>query len=234
MKHKSEFDAPPLPHTRASMEPATRFTEARKRYEGTMGAAVVRAANWRLIAFAAMGLSVFLGCGLIYASSLPAAVPYYVTVDKTGAATNVSKADGSYEVKESSIEYFLGQTIMKLRMVPKDVVQYRRNGDEARYFITKDCQKKLESLMKGGSSVEDIKNGRVTDVELIGITKETGKGDSYLVRWKEKVFEGTSIVASYNMTAFCSVKLSQPTTEEAISHNPFGIYIDDISWSKER
>ena len=86
MNHKTEFDAPPLPHTHPMDEPATTFTEARRRYEGTMGSAVVRAANWRLVAFAAIGLSVFLGGGLIYASSRPAAVPYYVDVDSTGAA----------------------------------------------------------------------------------------------------------------------------------------------------
>lgn len=36
------------------------------------------------------------------------------------------------------------------------------------------------------------------------------------------------------MVAFVSVKLAQPKTEEQIRNNPFGIYIDDISWSKER
>ena len=234
MKHKTEFDNPPLPHTRSMDEPATTFTEARRKYEGTMGAAVVRAANWRLIAFAAIGLSVFLGGGLIYASSQPAAVPYYVDVDATGAAIGVAKANQNYEVQEKSIEYFLGQTIIKTRMVPKDVVQYRRNGEEAKYFYTKNGEKKLSDLMKSESPLDDIKHQRATDVELIGITKETGKGDNYQIRWKEKVYNGQELESENTMTAFVSVKLSQPKTEKQIQHNPFGIYIDDISWSKER
>ena len=41
MKHKTEFDDRPLPHTTAMKEPENRFNDARRRYEGTMGAAVV-------------------------------------------------------------------------------------------------------------------------------------------------------------------------------------------------
>ena len=234
MKHKTEFDDRPLPHTAAMKEPENRFNDARRRYEGTMGAAVVRAANWRLMAFASITLSVFLGGGLIYASSRPAAVPYYVDVDKTGAAGNVTKASQDYVVQESSIEYFLGQTIMKLRMVPKDVVQYRRNGDDVKFFLTKSGEKKLEELMKDEHPLQDIKEGKATDVEIIGITKQTGKNLTYQVRWKEKVFDKVDLKAEYTMTAFVTVKLSRPTTEDAIQHNPFGIYLDDISWSKER
>ena len=44
MKHKTEFDERPLPHTAKMDEPENRFNAARKRYEGPMGAAVVRAA----------------------------------------------------------------------------------------------------------------------------------------------------------------------------------------------
>lgn len=234
MNHKTEFDAPPLPHTHPMDEPATTFTEARRRYEGTMGSAVVRAANWRLVAFAAIGLSVFLGGGLIYASSRPAAVPYYVDVDSTGAARNVVKASQNYEVQEKSIEYFLGQTILKTRMIPKDVVQYRRNGEDAKHFYTKNGEKKLSELMTSENPLEDIKNHRATDVELIGITKETGKGNTYQVRWKEKVYNEKELESECTMVAFVSVKLAQPKTEEQIRNNPFGIYIDDISWSKER
>ena len=43
MKHKTEFDDRPLPHTAAMKEPENRFNDARRRYEGTMGAAVVSA-----------------------------------------------------------------------------------------------------------------------------------------------------------------------------------------------
>ena len=234
MKHRTEFDLPPLPHTRAMDEPETVFTQARRRYEGTMGAAVVRAANWRLIAFAAIGLSVLLGGGLIYAASRPTAVPYYVSVDETGAVGAITQAKQEYTVQEKSVEYFLGQTLLRLRTVPKDVVQYRKNGEEAKYFITKNGAKKLESLMSGEHPLEAIKLGQATDAELISITKETGKGDTYQIRWKEKTYIGTELVSEETLAAFVEVKLSQPTTKEQIMHNPFGIYIDDISWSKER
>lgn len=49
MNHKTEFDAPPLPHTQPMDEPATTFTEARRRYEGTMiGGASCTGVWWRL------------------------------------------------------------------------------------------------------------------------------------------------------------------------------------------
>ena len=119
-------------------------------------------------------------------------------------------------------------------MVPKDVVQYRKNGEEAKNYITKDGAKKLEALMANEHPLDDIKENRATDVEIISITKETGKGDTYQIRWKEKVYEGTELKGECTMAAFVAVKLAQPKTEEQIKHNPFGIYIDDISWSKER
>ena len=51
MKHKTEFDDRPLPHTAAMKEPENRFNDARRRYEGTMGAAVVSSQRLILIGF---------------------------------------------------------------------------------------------------------------------------------------------------------------------------------------
>ena len=102
-------------------------------------------------------------------------------------------------MQESSIEYFLGQTIMKLRMVPKDVVQYRHNGDDVKFFLTKSGEKKLGELMKDEHPLQDIKEGKATDVEIIGITKQTGKNLTYQVRWKEKVFDKVDLEAEYTM-----------------------------------
>ena len=82
--------------------------------------------------------------GYVFAVGTPVRTP----VVGTGAAGNVTKASQDYVVQESSIEYFLGQAIMKLRMVPKDVVQYRHNGDDVKYFLTKGGEKKLAELMK--------------------------------------------------------------------------------------
>ena len=103
-----------------------------------------------------------------------------------------------------------------------------------KFFLTKSGEKKLGELMKDEHPLQDIKDGKATDVEIIGITKQTGKNLTYQVRWKEKVFDKVDLESEYTMTAFVMVKLSRPTTEDAIQHNPFGIYLDDISWSKER
>lgn len=234
MNHKQEFDQPPLPHTASADEPVNRFNEAQRKYEGYIGNAVVRAANWRLIAFAAIGLSMLLGGGLIYAASRPAAVPYFVEVDKTGAVGNIQRGKQDYRVSEKSIEYFVGQTVQKIRSVPKDAVQYRKSGDEAGYFITKNGAKKLEALMKEEHPLEDIKAGKATDVEIIGISKVAGKNNIYQVRWREKKFEENELKEDYTMSGFVTVVLAQPKEESNLAVNPFGIYIDDISWSKER
>ena len=234
MKHTKEFDNPPLAHTRPMEEPQTRFTRAREKYEGRIGSAVVRAANWRMIAFATIGLATVLGGGLIYASAKPQAIPYYVEVDKTGAVGNITKASQDYTVKEESIQYFIGQTMRNLRSVPKDPVQYRKNGDEANHFITKKGSKKLEELMKDEHQADDIKAGRATDVEIIGISKVAGKNDIYQIRWKEKKYDKNELESEYTMTGFVTVLLAKPKKEENLVENPFGIYIDDISCSKER
>lgn len=234
MKHKQEFDNPPLRHTITTDEPETAFNRARHKYEGRIGSAVVRAANWRYIAFGATGVAAILAAGMIYLASKPTAEPFYIEVDKTGAVGNIVKGEQKYDVKESSIQYFVGQTMSKLRTVPKDQVQYRKSWESAYHFITKSGAKKLDELMKDEHPIEDMKKGISTDFDLIGVSKVAGKNDIYQIRWQEKVYEKNELKKEYTMSSFVTVVLAKPKTEENLVENPFGIYIDDISWSRER
>jgi type IV secretion system protein VirB5 len=171
---------------------------------------------------------------MIYLASHSTAEPYYIEVDKTGVVGNITKGTQNYDVKESSVEYFLGQTISKMRTVPRDQVQYRKNWDTALYFMTKSASKKLDELMKDEHPIEDIKKGLSTDVNIIGVSKMAGKNDVYQVRWQEKAYDKNELKKEVTMNATMTVVLSKPKQEENILENPFGIYIDDISWSKER
>ena len=234
MNQKTEFDKPPLPHTLPQYDPPNRFNDARRKYEGYIGNAVVRAANWRLIAFCAIGLSFLLGGGLIYAASRPDAVPYYIEVDKTGAVGNITKASQDYDVKDASIEYFIGKVIQDIRNVPKDAVQLRKNADEAGVFLTKTAGKQLNELMKHESPLEDIKKDKATDTEILGVSKVAGSNNIYQVRWEEKKYDKSELKDSYTMTGFVTIVLAEPKEADKLIVNPFGIYIDDISWSRER
>lgn len=69
------------------------YQKARREWDARIGATVVQAANWRLVAFAQLGLLLVASVGMIVLGAQPKAVPHLVQVDKLGAASRAAERE---------------------------------------------------------------------------------------------------------------------------------------------
>jgi type IV secretion system protein TrbF len=111
-----------------------------------MGATVVQAANWRLVAFCELGLLVG-SIGMVILGAQPKAVPHLVLVDKLGAATYAGPVDrtalADFKPPPASFAFHLRRFVSDTREISSDVTVLKRNGIDAYRLVTKNGANQL-------------------------------------------------------------------------------------------
>jgi type IV secretion system protein VirB5 len=211
--------------------PTNPYDRAKAEWDDRIGSSVAQAYNWRKIAFCAIGLCFILSGGLIYQSTKSQVIPYIVEVDGSGATQVAGAANDSKHVpQEKEVKYFLSQFIQKTRSLPMDPVVYRQNLDSSYVCMEQEASKKFNTLMKQENAAEKI--GRQTiQVNIKVVIPISDK--NFQVRWTETIYENGSLKESNNMTGLFMLSFGQPKDEKEIMQNPLGIFIKDLSWSKE-
>lgn len=191
------------------------------------------AKHWRNFAFFSM-LIMSISIGFNYWQSTQAKlIPYLIEVDNTGHAKAVGlMSTEKYVPKEAEIEYFIFQFISKFRTIPTDKVVMKKNGREAFHFL-EDTAKNKANKYKNELN-EKLINMETVSVELVSINKVAGTNNSYHVRWVENIYAQTGeLKFSNKMFGNFIIDLKVPKDKDVLKVNPLGIYISDLSWSKE-
>ena len=82
-------------------EPVTPYQRAAQMWDERIGSARVQARNWRLMAFACLGLSTALVACVIWQSDQSHVVPYVVRVDRLGEAQGVAPAEAAARAEQA-------------------------------------------------------------------------------------------------------------------------------------
>lgn len=161
-------------------------------------------------------------------------IPYLIEVDNTGYAKAVGLMNTEkYIPKEAEIEYFLFQFVSKFRTIPTDRVVLKRNGSEALHFLEDSAKNKANNYLKKEFN-EKLTNLETVSVELVSINKVAGTKNSYHIRWTEKIFtQNGELKATNKMFGNFIIDIKVPKDKDVLKVNPLGIYISDLSWSKE-
>lgn len=211
--------------------PVNPYDRAKEEWDNRIGSSVAQAYNWRKIAFCAIGLCFILGGGLIYQSTKAQVIPYVIEVNGDGVPQVAGAVNETKHVpQEKEIKYFLGQFIQKTRSLPMDPVVYRQNLDAAYTCMQQEAANKFNALMKKENSAEML--GRQTIQVNVKVVIPMSD-QTYQVRWTESVYENGSLKETNNMAGVFMLTFGQPQNEKAIMQNPLGIFIKDLSWSKE-
>jgi type IV secretion system protein VirB5 len=100
-----------------------------------MGATVIQAANWRLVAVAELGLLLLASIGMIILGVQPKAIPHLVLVDKLGAATYAGALDRAalqdFKPPPASFTFHLRRFVSDTCEISSDVAIVRRNWIDA-------------------------------------------------------------------------------------------------------
>jgi type IV secretion system protein VirB5 len=211
-------------------EPDTPFQRAGQLWDERIGSARVQARNWRLMAFAMLGLSGGMGGGLIWQSLQSRIVPYVVEVDRLGEARAVSPAEAGYKPTDPEIEWHLAQLITHLRTISLDPVLMRRDWLSAYDFATERASQFLSDYARKADPFGHVGEQTVS-VQITSVVRASGT--SFQVKWIEISYDRGTEISRARWTAILTTTFKPPATVEILRKNPLGLYVDAIDWSRE-
>jgi type IV secretion system protein VirB5 len=210
--------------------PATPYQRAEQLWDERIGSARVQAANWRLIAFAALALAGVAIGDDIRAHSRSSVTPYVVEVDRTGAANAISPGLTDYQPSDAQIGYFLARFVQNTRALSVDPIVVRQAWLDAYDQITTHAKSVLDDYARRADAFGKVGHRAVT-AEVTSVVRASDK--SFRIAWIEHAFEEGAALPPERWSAILTVVIQTPRTEERLRKNPLGIYIDAIAWSRE-
>jgi type IV secretory pathway TrbF-like protein len=196
--------------------------------EDELGEAAVRRANWRYMAFAAMGLSGLLILLVFVLIILLRQVPVRViTVTDASGDVRLAQDDWRQYVPPSTAYVAqLRDDIITLRTITIDKEDMRRHHVRTRWRMTDEAKtlyNEYERTRKPFEQKEPVQ------VEILSVLHDGGL--TWDVRWRETTYSDKITIEQWR-GKFTLIK-AKPQREEERQATPLGIFLNTWSWGKE-
>ena len=210
------------------------YLAARREWNERYGGYVARSRTFLIIALISLIIATAAVAGLIYTSMQSRYIPFVVQVDTHGRAVAVGPASASNLRDQRIVRAALADTIVNLRSVMVDAAAQRRALDAGYAHVAGGSPAKTaldEYFGNGGNPFERAKRETVT-VEIqppLPLSK-----DSFQIEWQEVVRNRKGkAIDSLRMKAIATVAFMDPRDEKTIMMNPGGVYIRELSWTRQ-
>ena len=222
----------PMENYSPATYPVSKYVAAQEAWDDRIGSSVVRARNWRFCALSVIFLCILLTGGIIYQSQKAMVTPFVVMVGLDGAPFAVEKAAvPNYVPQEREIKYFLKEWVRKIRSVPLDPVMAKENWVAAFSQLHGAALTKMRDVMQQENLPGKLGKETVQIEVQVVVPMST---NTYQVRWTETLYSKEGKITEANkMTGLFSIEIYPPKDEKEILTNPLGLYIKDVSWSRE-
>lgn len=207
------------------------FVRAAQAWDDRIGSARVQARNWRVMAFACMGLTVLLAGGLLYQAAQTRIEAYVVEVDPQGRPGRIELIDKAYSPTSAQMAFHVAELIRKVRSRPIDSVVLKQNWEQVYRFLAGDAIRKMNEYASRTKPFDSTKRDTAIAVDILNVIQRSD--GSFQVRWKETIYEHGSEAQTSYWTGLFTTELVPPNTAEALLHNPLGVYVTNFSWSQE-
>ena len=213
----------------------TPYRRARQEWDARMGSAVVAAHHWRLASFSSLGLVLVAIGGMIYLGAKPKAVPHIIQIDAIGAPAYlgpVGRAASQYVPTDATIKYHLRRFLEDTRTLSSDSAVLRKNWLEAYTLVTPRGANMLSAYVSKPENdpFKRAASERVTTevAAMVRVSAETWQID-----WRETGWDKSGApTASVVWRGMFRVLIETPKTEDAMTKNPIGLYIDEFHWDR--
>jgi len=211
-------------------QPETPYQRVGQVWDERLGTSRTQARNWRLMAFASLGLSMLMGTGLVWQAGRSSVTPYVVEVDKQGDVRAVGAAAEAYTPTDAQIANHLARFISDVRALPLDPIIVRQDWLEAYDYATDRGAAVLNEYARANDPFAKVGKQSVA-VEIASVVRASP--GSFQVRWIERRYENGALAATERWTAILSIVLQPPGNEAQLRKNPLGIYVNGLNWSRE-
>lgn len=219
----------PAVHYGLTPEPATPYQRAGQVWDERLGSARVQARNWRYFAF---------GCLLIAGASMGddmwwrahRSVETYVAEMCRGEVQAVHEGRVMEKPTDPQIAQQLARFIDNVRAVSTDPVIVRQHWLDAYAYTTDRGAAYLNDYAREHDPFADIGKRSVT-VTVASVVRASDK--SFQIQWDEHAYVNGSSAGIEHWTAILTVVQQPPKTAAQFRANPYGIYVDGLSWSHQ-
>ena len=226
---KSPFTAPARSFAAEASD--TPYRRAQQEWDRRMGAAVLSARAWRIMAMAALALAAGLAVALTVVALQKRTYVHVVEVTPDGQVMSVRAAHGDWKPNEAQIAYHLGRFVRLVRSLPTDGVVLRENWLEAYKLLTPQAAAQLSEIARQDDPFLSLGHvGRTVHVRSIIARSD----HAWEVSWTERATNETGTGDGQSYSGVFAVTTRPPRTADEIANNPLGLFITDFSWSQLR
>ena len=208
----------------------TPYQRASQEWDRRIGAPVIQARNWRLMAFAGWAVAALAVGGLIYQGSNTRIATYVVPIDKYGRPGRIEMADRAYTPSSAEIGYFLADWVTRTRSESIDPIVIRDNWTGAYRFVVGPAIGQLNDYAKTHDPFANA-GSQAVSVEIVSVLQRSPA--TYQVQWRETTFDQGVSSSSVNWTGLFTTKIDPPKNEAELRANPLGVFITAFQWSRE-
>lgn len=205
--------------------PSAIYEAGRREWGERYGSYIVRARQWRAMAFVLAGTTAISTCCAVWMASQAHVVPYVIKVDKLGEAMAVARVPIAPPIDPGRIRAQLARWIVDTRSVYTDPYAELNIATEAYAWVDRssDAMQQLDTWFQSNPPNLRAKKESVgVSIDNIGPVGES----TYSVDWTETktTKEGQAPAISY-WRGTIRIKVDPPTDDATIMVNPSGLYI---------
>lgn len=206
------------------------FTRVRANWNELFAKEVSEKIIWQKVSVGMFILTLLLIIGLIKVSSKSNIVPWIVEVDTAGRAIAVGPATLIETADERIIKAHLFNFVEISRTVIGDPEAMRRNLNRVYELVSPPVRNFLNDYYRDNNPLEAARRSS-KEVVVLSFLKESDK--TFIVEWREIVRDLSNKVIEESRYKGLFI-ISQPSNQKTIENynNPFGIVVNNISWSK--
>jgi type IV secretory pathway TrbF-like protein len=208
----------------------TPYQRASQEWDRRIGAPVIQARNWRLMAFCGWAVAALAVGGLIYEGSTHTIATYVVPIDKYGRPGRIELAGRSYTPSSAEIGYFLADWVTRTRSKSIDPIVIRDNWTTAYRFVVGGAIGQLNDYAKVHDPFANA-GSQAISVEVVSVLARSPS--TYQVQWRETTYDQGATTSTVNWTGLFTTKIQPPKDEAELRANPLGVYITAFQWSRE-
>jgi len=221
----------PATHYGIPPEPVTPYQKAGQVWDERLGSARVQARNWRMMAFGCLLLAgASMGDDMWWRAHRSVVVPYVVELFR-GEVQAVHEGMTPYRPTDFDIANRLAKFIDNVRSISIDPVIVRQHWFEAYAYTTDHGAVFLNDFAHEHDPFAQVGKRSVT-VDVLSVVRASDK--SFQVQWDEHIYVNGSDAGTEHWTAILTTVLQPPNKPEIVKVNPLGVYVDGISWSRQR
>lgn len=208
------------------------YLNARREWNERYGDYIKQARHWRNAAFVSFGVAFMAVAGLAYVAAQRKVVPYLVEVNHTGDTVTARVATKG-DVGENMVRAIVAGWVEDWRTVSVDAgVQNRLVKRVYAHLSQTDAAYTSVNAHYQANNPFERAQREVVSAQIKNVLRISK--DSLQVEWEEQVRDRRgNLVKKENYKASITIGVSVPSSEEEIMSNASGIYMKDVTWTKQ-